>query len=323
MSNIIVDAFGGDNAPLAVLQGAAAARDEFGAVITLVGDETRIRDCAAEHGISLSGIAVRHAPEVISMHDPAEAVIKSKKDTSSMGVGLQMLREGEGDVFISAGSTAALVMGTTFLVKRRKGVKRCAIATVMPAKNGPTVLLDSGANADCRPELLHQFALLGTEYAHRTLDIEKPRVGLLNIGAEETKGDELRQETYRLLSEDESLCFVGNIEAREIPDSKCDVLVCDGFSGNIALKTIEGTAGYIMGMMKERFTSSLRMKLGAALVYPGLRTIKKKLDYSELGGAPLLGAEKPVFKAHGSSDAKAFKNAIRTAKKAAESGLGD
>ncbi|MBQ4082428.1 MAG: phosphate acyltransferase PlsX [Clostridia bacterium] len=318
MSKIIVDAFGGDHAPLAVLQGAAAAREEFGADILLVGDEQKIKDCAAEHQISLDGLSIHHAPDVISMHDDPALVIKGKKDTSSMGVGLQLLKDGAGDVFVSAGSTGALVMGTTFLVKRRKGVKRCAIATVMPAKDGPTVILDSGANADCRPELLHQFAVLGAEYAAQTLDIKNPRVGLLNIGAEDTKGDELRLETYQILKEDETLNFVGNIEAREIPDSKCDVLVCDGFAGNIAIKSIEGTAAYMMGIMKQSFTSSLRMKLGAALVMPGLRTLKKKLDYSELGGAPLLGAEKPVFKAHGSSNAKAFKNAIRVAKKTAD-----
>ena len=318
MSKIIVDAFGGDHAPLAVLQGAAAARDEFGADILLVGDQQKIKDCAAEHQISLDGLSIHHAPDVISMHDDPALVIKGKKDTSSMGVGLQLLKDGAGDVFVSAGSTGALVMGTTFLVKRRKGVKRCAIATVMPAKDGPTVILDSGANSDCRPELLHQFAVLGAEYAAQTLEIENPRVGLLNIGTEDTKGDELRLETYKILQADETLNFVGNVEAREIPDSRCDVLVCDGFAGNIAIKSIEGTAAYMMGIMKQSFTSSLRMKLGAALVMPGLRTLKKKLDYSELGGAPLLGAEKPVFKAHGSSNAKAFKNAIRVAKKTAD-----
>ena len=321
MSRIIVDAFGGDNAPEAVILGAAAARDEFSADVVLTGDEDKILKSAQDIGVSLDGIEIRHAPDVISMHDDPSAVIKEKKNTSSMGLGLSMVAAGEGDAFVSAGSTGALMMGATFIVKRRAGIKRGAIATVMPAKNGPTVILDSGANSDCRPEQLHQFALLGSEYAEKVLSVAFPRVGLLNIGTEDTKGDELRIATYNLLSEDESINFVGNIEARAIPDSLCDVLVCDGFAGNIAIKSIEGTAQFIMSMLKDTLGSSLRLKLGAALAMPGLRTIKKRLDYSEFGGAPILGVTHPVIKAHGSSDAKAIKNAIRQAKKAAEGGL--
>lgn len=323
MSRIIADAFGGDNAPLAVLQGAVAARDEYGVEIILTGSREKIERCAAENGLSLDGIEICDVPEVVSMHDDPSVVIKAKKETSSMGAGLCLLAEGKGDAFISAGSTGALMMGATFIAKRKKGIKRGAIATVMPAKNGPTVILDSGANSDCRPEMLHQFAHLGRDYAERVLGISSPRIGLLNIGTEDTKGDELRLETYKLLSEDSELNFVGNIEARAIPDSLCDVLVCDGFSGNIAIKSIEGTAAFIMSLLKKGLYSSFRTKIGAILAKPGLRQVKRRLDYSELGGAPILGISKPVIKAHGSSDAKAIKNAFNQAKKASEGGLCD
>ncbi len=318
MSKIIVDAFGGDNAPLAVIDGCRQAADEFGADITLCGDKEKIIKCAEQNNISLKGFSFLDVPEVVDMHDDPAIVVKAKKENSSMGAGLVAVANGEGDAFVSAGSTGALLMGATFIVKRKKGIKRGAIATIMPAQNGPLVIVDSGANSDCRPEMLVQFGSLGNEYAKNVLGIENPRIGLLNIGTEDTKGDELRLATYALLKESD-MNFVGNIEAREIPNSKCDVLVCDGFSGNVAIKLIEGTSMYIVGLLKEGLMSSFKTKIAALLAKDALRGLKRKMDYAEYGGAPILGVAKPVIKAHGSSNAKAFKNAVKQAMKFADS----
>ncbi|MGN1080847.1 MAG: phosphate acyltransferase PlsX [Acutalibacteraceae bacterium] len=312
MSKIYVDAFGGDNAPLEIIKGCADAVNEFGADITLCGSREKIERCAAENGVMLGKMNILDAPEVVDMHDDPAIVVKDKKENSSMGAGLTALSKGEADAFVSAGSTGALLMGATFIVKRKKGIKRGAIATVFPALNGPTVIVDSGANSDCRAEMLLQFAELGADYAKGVLKIENPRVGLLNIGAEDTKGDELRLAAYSLLR-DSGLNFVGNIEARQIADSACDILVCDGFSGNIAVKTVEGTAAFIMSQLKESLMGSVRGKAGAALAKPGLKKLKHRLDYTEYGGAPILGIKKPVIKAHGSSNAKAIKNAVKQA----------
>lgn len=317
MSKIFVDAFGGDNAPLAVIEGCRSAIDEFDAKITLCGDKQKIEQCAKENKIKLDGFSFLDVPDVVDMHDDPAIVIKAKKETSSMGAGLLAVANGEGDAFVSAGSTGALLMGATFIIKRKKGIKRGAIATIMPAKDGPLVIVDSGANADCRPEMLVQFGTLGETYAKNVLGIENPRIGLLNIGTEETKGDELRLATYALLKQSD-MNFVGNIEARDIPESKCDVLVCDGFSGNVALKLIEGTSMYLVGLLKQGFMSSFKAKIGALLAKDALRGLKKKMDYAEYGGAPILGVTKPVIKAHGSSNAKAFKNAVKQAIKFAD-----
>ncbi|MBQ8533905.1 MAG: phosphate acyltransferase PlsX [Clostridia bacterium] len=317
MSKIFVDAFGGDNAPLAVIDGCRQAVDEFGADITLCGDKAKIEKCASENKISLDGFSFLDVPDVIDMHDDPALVVKAKKESSSMGAGLVAVAAGEGDAFVSAGSTGALLMGATFIVKRKKGVKRGALASIMPAKKGPLVIVDCGANADCRPEMLLQFGYLGEEYAMNVLGIKNPRIGLLNIGAEETKGDELRLATYALLEESD-MNFVGNIEARNIPYSKCDVLVCDGFSGNVALKLIEGTSMYLVGLLKEGLMSSFKTKIGAILAKDAFKSLKKKMDYAEYGGAPILGVTKPVIKAHGSSNAKAFKNAVKQAMKFAD-----
>lgn len=316
---IIVDAFGGDNAPLCNLQGAADAVKEWGIAVTLVGDEQTIKACARENNISLEGITVAHAADIMDMHTPPAEILKSKRG-SSMAVGLEMLAKGEGDAFVSAGSTGALVVGATLLVKRIKGIKRPALATFVPTPDSAYLLLDSGANAECRPEMLMDFALMGSEYMKRVAGLENPRVGLLNVGAEETKGDTLRQETYqRLLQSDFN--FVGNVEARDVPAGACDVLVTDGFSGNVVLKLTEGVVTTFFGLIKKALLSGIKTKIGALLIKKDLSGLKSLMDYSEVGGAPLLGVRGPVIKAHGSSNAKAIKHAIRQADRFASSGL--
>ena len=235
----------------------------------------------------------------------------------SMAVGMQMLADGEGDAFVSAGSTGALVVGATFIVKRIKGIKRPALATVLPTATVPTMLLDSGANADCRPEMLVQFAIMGSAYMNKIMGVSSPKVGLANIGAEESKGRELELETYRQLK-NAPVNFVGNIEARQIPLGDCDVVVTDGFSGNLLLKLYEGMGKFFSNELKTLLTRDMKSKLAAALVMGGVKEFKKKVDYTEHGGAPLLGTAKPVIKAHGSSNAKAFYNAVRQAKKFTE-----
>jgi glycerol-3-phosphate acyltransferase PlsX len=319
MKQIIVDAFGGDNAPLCNLQGAADAVKQFGVGVTLVGDQEKIETCAKENNISLEGITIVHTSEVIDMHEAPTEILKSKRG-SSMGVALAMLARGEGDVLVSAGSTGALLAGATLIVKRIKGIKRPALATLVPTPDGSYLLLDSGANAECRPEMLMDFALMGDEYMKRVVGLENPRVGLLNVGAEDTKGDPLRQETYQLLKNSD-FNFVGNIEARDVPAGACDVLVADGFSGNVVLKLTEGVAVTFFRLIKKTLLSSLKTKIGALLIKKDLGGLKSLMDYSEVGGAPLLGVRAPVIKAHGSSNAKAIKNAIGQAARFADAGL--
>lgn len=318
-SKIIVDAFGGDNAPLCNIQGAADAVKEYGVEVILVGKEDAILACAKENNISLEGISIVHTDEVLDMHDTPTDIVKSKRNTS-MGLGLQMVAAGQGDAFVSAGSTGGLLVGATMLVKRIKGIKRPALATAVPTPTGCYLLLDCGANAECRPEMLMDFALMGNEYMKHVVGLENPRIGLLNVGVEDTKGDTLRQETYQLLKESE-LNFVGNVEARDVPSGGCDVLVADGFSGNVVLKLTEGVAVTLFGLIKKVMLSSLKTKIGALLIKKDLRSLKGMLDYSEHGGAPFLGVRAPVIKAHGSSNAKAIKNAIRQGATFANSGL--
>lgn len=309
---IIVDAFGGDNAPLAVLRGCELAVGEQGVEIILTGDENKIKTCAAENGISLDSMSIIHTSEVMDMHDSPNEIIKSKKNTS-MGAGLTALSEGRGDAFVSAGSTGALAFGATFIVKRIKGIKRAAIGSVMPSYEKPFMLLDCGANVDCRAEMLDQFALMGSIYMEKVIGCKNPRVALANIGAEETKGGELQLNAYKLMQKAE-YNFTGNIEARDIAFGKADVVVADGFTGNMLLKMYEGAALAVTKMMKAVFMKNAVSKAGALLVKPGLKDFKKRMDYSEYGGAAFLGISKPVIKAHGSSDANAIKNAIRQAK---------
>lgn len=318
---IILDGFGGDNAPLEILRGAAAAA-QTGVELVLTGDEKKLRDTARENGIAVDGLTFVHAPDVIRMEDHPKSILREKKDCS-MAVALRLLADGEGDAVVSAGSTGALLMGATFLVGRIKGVSRPALAPVLPSAKEAYMLLDSGANADCRSEMLLQFARMGSIYMRRMFpERGEPRVGLLNVGTEDTKGGELQQAAFPLLR-DSGLHFIGNVEARDVPLGVADVVVADGFSGNVLLKTMEGTSQLIMGLLKDGLTASLRTKLGAALVMPALRGLKKKMSTSEYGGAVLLGVKCPVIKAHGNAKAKDIASAVRVAANFAESGAID
>lgn len=317
---IIIDAMGGDNAPKEILMGAAAAVQEYGVEIIAVGHKEKIDACAREHGISMQGITVVHAADEILMCDEPTAAIRGKKD-SSMVVGMRMLAEGGGDAFVSAGSTGALLAGATLLVKRLKGVKRPAIATIIPGGKQPFVLLDSGANVECRPEMLSAFATMGSLYAEKVLGRKNPSVGLVNNGSEETKGTPDYVAAHALLKQNKNIRFVGNIEPKDIPQGEVDVVVCDGFVGNVVLKLTEGVAKMLVTEIKKVFLSGILSKLAYVLVKGNMKDFKKKLDADEHGGALMMGVCAPVIKAHGSSNAKAFKNAIRQAKGCVDGGV--
>lgn len=306
---IIVDAFGGDNAPLEIIKGCSLAVEEYGYNIVLVGPENEIQKVAKENNLSLKNMEIVNADEVITMEDSADSVIKSKKG-SSMSVGLNLLSKGKGDAFISAGNSGALVVGATMLVKRIKGIKRCAFAPVMPKDDGFFMLIDSGANLDCRPEMLYQFGVMGSIYMEKVMGVNQPRIGLANVGTEEHKGSDLQHETFRLLK-DSNLNFIGNIEARDIPIDAADVVVSDGFTGNIILKMYEGVALTLLNKIKDMFKKNIKTKIAASLLLNDMKELKKQVDYNEFGGAPIVGISKPVFKAHGSAKAKAFKNALK------------
>lgn len=313
--NIIIDAMGGDNAPAANLLGAAEAVREYGVTVTAVGHADKISAAVKEHGIDMAGINVVHAPEVIGMDEEATDV-RRRKDTSLV-VGLSLLAKGEGDAFVSAGSTGALLVGATMIAKRIKGIRRAALATVLPGAKKPWMLIDCGANAECRAEQLLQFAVMGSAYMEKVMGIDSPTVALANNGSEDTKGTQLQLDAYPLLK-NSGLNFTGNIEGRDIPNGDADVVVCDGFTGNLILKTVEGLAKMFSGKLKDMFYASTKTKIAGLLVKGGLDDFKKSFDYKEYGGAPFLGIKKPVIKAHGSSDARAIKNAIRQAKTCAE-----
>ncbi len=309
---IIVDAFGGDNAPLEVIKGSAIAVEKLENVeVLLVGDEEKIKKVAKENNLSLNRITIKHAPKVIEVCEEPTTILKENADCS-MAVGMKALVDGEGDAFVSAGSTGALVVGSTFIVKRLKGIKRAALATILPTAKEPTMLLDVGANADCRAEMLTQFGIMGSCYMNKIMGVENPTVGLLNIGAEKSKGRALEIETYEQL-EKAPVNFIGNIEAREIPKGECSVIVTDGYTGNVALKLYEGMGSFFGKTLKDMLLTGIKSKIAGVLVLKYVKAFKKRMDYSEYGGAPLLGTAKPVIKAHGSSDAKAFYNAIRQA----------
>ena len=310
--NILIDAFGGDNAPLEVIRGGAQAVQELGVTVTLVGDEQKIRDCAEENGLPLDGMEILHAPAVFDIHEEPTSLLKQHADTS-MAVGMQALHDGKGDAFVCAGSTGALLVGATFLVKRIPGIKRAAVAPVLPTETTPFLLIDGGANNDCRPEMLVQFAIMGSAYMQNVMQVEKPRVALLNVGAEETKGRELELESYVQLSQ-APVNFIGNIEARELPAGAADVVVTDGFTGNVALKLYEGMGKFMAHQMKGNLFAGAAGKLAALLILPKIEALTKKMDYKAVGGAVMLGVQKPVMKAHGSSDGTAFFNAIRQAR---------
>lgn len=308
---IVVDAFGGDNAPLAPIKGARLARDAYGVDITLVGKEEEIRLVAEQNSIDLTGIDVYHADDVFSMHEEPANLIKSGKN-SSLAVACRLVAEGQGDAVVSAGSTGALVVGGTFIIKRIKGIKRAALGTLIPSVGEPFFLMDMGANAECRPEMLVQFAVMSSVYCENVLGQKNPTVGLLNIGTEDTKGTELQKEAYKLLKE-APVNFIGNVEARELPNGACQIAIADGFTGNIALKLYEGVAMTMFGAVKKIFKKNKLTMLSAMMVKDGLMELKGKTDYSVVGGAALLGVQKGVIKAHGSSNAEAFQHAIKQA----------
>ena len=322
---IIVDAMGGDNAPDLVVKGAMDAVRELGCDVVLVGRAEKILEALERCGEKTlpQGMEIANAEDIVDMHDDPASVLKKRKN-SSMVVGLQMLADGQADAFVSAGSTGALLTAATLLVRRVKGIRRAAMGPVVPTATGGCILIDCGANAECTPEFLLQFAYMGSFYAQKVLKIQRPKVGLLNIGTEDTKGTSLQKEAYALLAaagERGDLSFAGNVEARDVPLGAVDVVVADGFSGNILLKGIEGTAKLMSQMMKEMFQKNVGSKLGYLLCRSGVNDIRSKLDYRQTGGTPLIGITKPVIKAHGSSDALAIQNAIRQAMDVAASGV--
>ncbi|MCM1055036.1 MAG: phosphate acyltransferase PlsX [Bacteroides sp.] len=321
MSNIkiAIDAFGGDNAPDEVIKGAEQAVKSYGVEMILCGDEKQVRERMKALGVSENGLSVRNADGIIKIEDNPTDIRKAKLG-SSMGVALQLVKNGEADAFISAGSTAALVVGGTTIIGRIKGVKRPSLAPIIPSLNQSYILLDGGANVECRPEMLRQFAVMGSVYMDKIMNVQSPRVGLLNVGAEDEKGRELELEAHRLLK-DAPLNFIGNIEGREAALGGCDVLVTDGFTGNVYLKTVEGMGKFMKVSLKKLFFKNIGTKIGAVFTMKGIKELSSKMDYRETGGSPLLGTSKPVIKAHGSSDARAFKNAARQAKEFIENNV--
>lgn len=307
---IIVDAFGGDHAPLEILKGCERAINEFDIEIILTGSESIIKKTSKENNISLEKMSIINTEEVFEMEDEPKTILKEKGNTS-MALGLKALSENKGDAFISAGSTGALVIGATFIVKRIKSIKRPALGAIMPTTSKPLMLMDIGANTECHKENLYQFALMADVYMKNLLGVENPKIALANIGTEPNKGTQFLVDTYEYLSTKKNLNFIGNIEAREIPFGGSDIVICDGFTGNIILKMYEGVAGAILGSVKNIFKKNLLTKLSALMVMGEMKEFKKQMDYKDYGGAPLLGVQKTVIKAHGSSDARAFYNAIR------------
>ena len=320
---IILDAMGGDLAPEAPVLGAIEAAKAFGTEITLVGRGDAILEVLRKHNIENlpEGMEIAHADDVVDMHDNPDTAVRKKKN-SSMMKGLKMLAEGQGDAFVSAGSTGALLSGATLIVKRVKGIRRAAMAPSMPTKTGGKVVIcDCGANAECTPEFLLQFGLVGSAYARNVVGVANPRVGLLNIGTEDSKGTPLQKEAYALLTDAQEkglLNFVGNVEARAVPLGEVDVVVCDGFSGNVLLKSIEGTAMFMGSLLKRLFKKNVLSKIGYLLCASGVKELMKMMDYREIGGTQFLGIKKPVIKAHGASDALAFRNAVKQAMEAAQ-----
>lgn len=322
---IIVDAMGGDNAPDAIIAGALEAHGELHTDIVLVGKKEAIEESLGKQGVTKlpEGVTVMEAESVIDMEDDPVSAVRRKKD-SSMYIGLKALKDGEGDAFVSAGSTGALLTGATLIAKRIRGIRRAALAPILPDKGDGFMIIDCGATAECTPEYLLQYAYMGSYYMENLMKRKSPRVGLLNIGTEPTKGGELQLKTYELLSkaaENGDINFVGNIEGKQVMDDVCDVLVCDGFTGNVLLKSMEGIAKFFVSELKGIFLKNLKSKLAALCVKDGIRGLKDKMDADKVGGTALLGISKPVIKAHGSSNATAFKNAIRHAMLNVEAGV--
>ena len=319
---ILLDAMGGDNAPKSTVQGAADAVKEFGDGMTLalLGDEAKIKAAAQELGVDLTPFELIHCTEDVDMHDDPVKAVRHKKD-SSLVKGLTMLKNGEADAFVSAGSTGALHVGTSLIVRTVKGVKRPALATPMPGAKQNFLLLDCGANVECRPEMLAAFAVMGSCYVNKVEGRKSPSVALANNGAEESKGTPVLRDAHQLLKTTPGIRFVGNIEPRDVPNGEVDVVVCDGFTGNVILKLTEGVAKMLLGMLKGMFLKNLGGKLAYLLLKDSVSDLKHQMDSEEYGGAPFLGAKQPVIKAHGSSKAKGIKNAIRQAKICVENDL--
>ena len=306
---IILDGMGGDNAPGAIVEGAVLASKVIDHEIVIIGQEELINQELKKYKYNHDKITVADAREVITHDEAPVRAVRSKKD-SSIVKGIDMVKNGEGDIFISAGSTGALLSGGLFILGRIQGIDRPALASIYPILGGePSLLVDAGANAECKPNNLLEFGMMGNIYMEKVIGRPSPRVGLVNIGTEAAKGSTLTKAAYELL-EQSDMNFVGNVEAREVPKSACDVIVCDGFTGNVVLKLTEGLAWNILQVIKKKFTDGVKAKLGAALLIDKLGELKKEFDYSEYGGAPILGVKGPIVKMHGSSSANAVKNTI-------------
>ncbi|OLS01730.1 phosphate acyltransferase PlsX [Tissierella creatinophila] len=306
---IIVDGMGGDNAPIEIVKGCINAIKRFDIDIIIVGHEEIIKKELESYTYDKSKIEILHAGEIITNFDDPALAIRRKKD-SSMVVGLKALKEGLGDGFLSAGNTGALLAGGLFIIKRINGIERAALTSVYPTSKGISLIVDAGANVDSKPEYLEQFGIMGSVYMEHILDRKNPKVGLVSIGDEKGKGNQLVKESYLLL-ENAPINFIGNIEARDLPLGEIDVIVADGFVGNVILKLTEGVASFLLAELKTIFTTNIFSKISALLITEGLGNLKKKTDYRQYGGAPLLGTQKPIVKAHGSSDALAIENGIR------------
>ena len=318
---IIIDAMGGDNAPAEIVKGALRARKELGVELCLVGRIEEVRACLGEE--ELEGVELVDAREVITMEDDPSTATRRKKD-ASMTVGLNQLRDGAADAMVSAGSTGALLTGATLIVKRIRGIRRAALAPVLPAGEYGVMLIDCGANVECTPEYLLQFAYMGSFYAKKMMGCPEPRVGLLNVGTEDTKGGSLQHETFALLKQADAegrIRFVGNVEGTGVFTGGVDVVVTDGFTGNVLLKATEGVIKYMMKSLKGVFYASLPNKLAAAVLKKDLKNMARSMDVNEVGGTALVGISKPVIKAHGSSNAASIFAAVRQAKIFVESGI--
>ena len=318
---IIIDAMGGDNAPQEIIKGALRAKHELGIDLILVGQEEAIRACLPAG----EDVEIIDAREIITMEDDPSTATRRKKD-SSMAVSLRLLKEGAGDAVVSAGSTGALLTGATLTVKRIHGIRRAALAPVLPAGEHGVMLIDCGANVECTAEYLLQFAFMGSFYAQKLMGVPEPRVGLLNVGTEDTKGGELQHQAFDLLQQagrQKRIRFVGNIEGTDVFSGNVDVVVTDGFTGNVLLKSAEGIIKFMMHSLKDVFYRSTINKLAAAVLKKDLAAMKKSMDVNEVGGTALVGISKPVVKAHGSSNEASFFAAIRQAKQFAESGIID
>lgn len=316
---IIVDAMGGDYAPEIPCAAAVKAVGELGIEIALVGREDDIKKELSKYEYDNKRISIVNAEQIITNHEEPAKAVRQKKDASVV-VAAQMLKNAEADAMLSCGNTGALLAAGLLIVGRIKGVQRPALATLLPSEKGPVLLADAGANTNCKPENLVQFAVMGNNYMRDVLGMENPRVGLVSNGAEEGKGDALTKETYPLLAA-QKFNFIGNIEGRDIMEGNADVIICDGFVGNIILKTVEGMGSVVGRAVKELFTKNIVTKLGSLFVMGGVKEFKKRMDYREYGGAPLLGVRAPVIKGHGSSDVKAVMSAIRQAKRFVETGF--